>query len=419
MTVIAAIDGNALVFAATALSTLIVTLASVAGWRFSQRSQRQTEIEQLINAQISNHLHQFLDLSERSRNLTERTESIQREAEEIQELIKRDREQSAADREELVELRKELTSLRDRWGRLVPTMESIEESPELLRMTARRKLDAARVAEDPDVRENAMREATAFLRRMLQHPDAESQDLELGGDLAREELRMPALARQLYERAVAADSSNVSAQAELAALRVRRPSERKEALDELLLLIQTHPEVKNARFSLFNHFIDKNRYEDLAETCRQLVEKDHADGTAWRNLGVALKYIEGDTPETRKAFERAIELAHEDGDLANTVRPFSGLLRESDSEDDLKRSFDLLEQALRESPLDSRLHSSMGATLLKLGDPAQATHYYQVAMKLGSPIEAQIATQHLQEIAILSEVGLLGQSDSVTVDVGG
>jgi tetratricopeptide (TPR) repeat protein len=413
----AAIDGNAVAVLLTAVGTVIVTLGTIALWRLTQRSQQQHDIEQAINAQIANHLHQFLDLSEKSRSLAERTEAIQREADEIQRLIRGDRRQIAQDRKELVDLQEQLNALRDRWGRLVPTMESIEGSPELLRITARQKIEAGRLAASPEEHDSATREATAFLRRLLQHPDAESQDLELGGDLARTELRMPALARQLYEKAVEADASNVSAQAELMALRVRRPSERDEALQELLDLIERHPEVKNARFSLFNHFIDQDRYRDLAEICRRLVEKDQSDATAWRNLGVALKYIEGDTQETRDAFEKAVMLSRKNGeigDLANTARAYSGLLTETGSKADLERSRDLLEEALRESPLDSTLHSSMGGTLLKMGDAEQATHYYEVAVKLGTPIEAQIAGRHLQEIKVLAEVGLLGemQADS-------
>jgi len=422
MSYFAAIDGNALAVLLTAVGTVIVTLGTIALWRLTQRSQHQRDIEQSINAQISNHLHQFLDLSERSRGLAERTEKIQREADGIQRAINSDREQITNDREKLSDLQSELTELRDRWGRLVPTMESIEESPELLRMTARQKLDAGREADAPEERESALREAAAFLRRLLQHPDAESQDLEFGGDLARDELRMPALARQLYERAVEDDASNVSAKAELAALRVRRPSEREEALQELVDLIETHPEVKNARFSLFNHFIDRDRYRDLTEICKRLLAKDRTDATAWRNLGIAMKHLHGDTPEAREAFEKAVELAGingEFGDLGNTARAYSGLLRDAGSSDDLQRSCELLEEALRESPLDSSLHTSIGRTLLKMGDAEQASHYLEVAMRLGTPIEAQMASQYLQEIKVLSEVGLLGEhpvDDSVDQD---
>jgi cytochrome c-type biogenesis protein CcmH/NrfG len=314
------------------------------------------------------------------------------------------------DRAELTSLQDELESLRDRWGQLVPTMEAIDDSPELLRMTADQKLDVARIATDSETREEAIREANAYLRRLLQHPDAESRDLEMGGDLAREQLRMPALARQLYEKAVGVDSSNVSARAELAALRARRPAERKEAREELLDLITKHPEAKNARFSLFNHFIDVGRYDDLAETCRRLVKSDPSDLIAWRNLGVALAELTGDSSETRGAYETALRLSREQGeneDIGNTVRPFARLLREDGSPESITYARKLLEEAIRKDPLDARVLASMADTLRQQGEPAQANRYYEVSERLGSPIEAPYARRRRQEIAILGELGLL------------
>jgi tetratricopeptide (TPR) repeat protein len=394
----------------TALGTMVVTLGTLALWRATQRTRHEHEVEQAINAQISAHLHQFLDLSDRSRALAERTETIQQSADKVQLSVKRDQEQISADRMELTALQEELTELRDRWGQLVPTMEAIDDSPELLRMTADQKLGAARAASNPSESEGAKREANAYLRRLLQHPDADSLDLEIGGDLAREQLRMPTLARQLYERAIEVDPSNVSAQAELAALRIRRPSEREEALQELIDLATEHPEVKNARFSLFNHFIDIDRYDDLAATCKRLLASDPSDTTAWRNLGVALAQLDNNHSEARDAYEKAIKFSREKGepgDLGNAARAFSRFLRDEGTDENLVYARELLEEAVRDDPLESRVLSALADTLRMQGDATQANHYYEVAERLGSPIEAPYARRRREEIAVLDELGLL------------
>jgi tetratricopeptide (TPR) repeat protein len=417
-----AMDTSTIEILATAVGTVILTMLTIALWMLARRQQRNQEIDQAVSARISGHLQHFLDLSERSRVLVERTEEIQTEANQIQNSIQEDRDQLSDDRKELTELKAQLEDLRNHWGQLVPTMESIEESPELLRVTAEEKLAASRTATEPEQQQAAMREANAYLRRLADHPDAESKDLELGGDLAREQLRMPTLARRLYEKSLAVDSSNVSAQAELAALRIRQPAERSEALEELMGLMTEHPEAKNARFSLFNHFMDVNRYDELAKICRKLVDNDPRDVTAWRNLGVALAHLEGESGEARKAYETSLEFARKEGergDLGNTARPFARLLRNEGSEESLALATDILKEALREDPLDASVHSSMGDTLWAAGKPGEAVHYYVAAEGLGSPPEVAYAGKRRQEMQILQAIGLLDESDLSMINTNG
>jgi tetratricopeptide (TPR) repeat protein len=404
-----AIDLSTAEIAATAAGTVIVTCLTIGLWIVARRSQRDREIEQAVNAQISDHLNHFLDLSERSRALAAQTEHIQREAKQLQHSIRGDRDQLSADRVELSELEAELKELRDHWGQLVPTMESIDESPELLRMTADQKLAAARTTIEPEQRDAFVREASAYLRRLLEHSDAESKDLEAGGDLARMHLRMPTLARRLYEKSIDVDPSNVSAKAELAALRIRQPAERDSALEELIDLMNEHPEVKNARFSLFNHFVDVDRYDELAKTCRRLVKNDPTDVTAWRSLGVALSHIESESNNVKDAYENAMRLAREQGvrgELGNTARPFSVFLRKEGSAESLKYAREILEEAMREYSLDAAVHSAMGDVLRAEGKAAQAVQYYALAERLGSPVEASSAHQSIQELEVLEEIGL-------------
>src|SRR6185503_14730149 len=127
---IATLDTTALEIAATAVGTIIITLGTIALWRNTQRSQREHDIQQAINAQISDHLHHFLDLSDRSRSLAERTETIQQQADSIQASVLSEQTKISSDRQELETLQQELEELRDKWGQLVPTMESIDQSPE-------------------------------------------------------------------------------------------------------------------------------------------------------------------------------------------------------------------------------------------------------------------------------------------------
>jgi tetratricopeptide (TPR) repeat protein len=399
--------------AATAIGTVVVTVGTVALWLSARHSQRDHEIEQAVNAQISVHLHHFLDLSERSRSLVERTEDIQREADEIQSAIRSDKSELATDRAKLVELQTQLVDLRSRWGKLVPTMESIEESPELLQITAEQKLELARTADDAIEQQDALREANAYLRRLLDHPDAETKDLQAGGNLARDFLRMPTLARQLYERSLTVDPSNVQTRAELASLRTRQPSERQAALDELMGLMTEHPEAKNARFSLFNHFMDLSRWDDLANACRKIIESDDKDVTAWRNLGVALESL-GEKDEARAAYETSLDLARqfgEFGDIGNTARPFAALLRKEGSKASIDFALKILEEGLREHALDAKVHNSMGETLVAAGKPAEALRYFKMAENLGSPPEKALARRQIQQLVVLQQIGLLPSNE--------
>jgi len=404
------VNSAALIAGLTAIGTLLITLGTIALWRLTQRSQRQHEVEQLVNAQISGHFHQILDLSDRAQRTFARAETLQA-------TVEADHDQIAKDRDEVRTMLEELTQLRDRWGRLVPTMEAIEESPELLRITASERLEEARGSGDPDVIGSGMRDATAFLRRLLQHPDAESRDLELGGDLAREFLLSLSLARELYQRAVDADPANFSALAELCALRARHPLEREEAVEELSQLIQDHPEVSTARINLFNHFIDADRWTDLAASARRLLEVDASDSSAWRNLGVALFRL-GDVPESRAAYERAIELArasNSDDAFVNAVRGYVGLLFKTASQADLQHSMDLLNEAIQRMPLEATIHIARGDAQEKLGQMREARRSYTVGSQLGSPVEARAADQRLRGLEILSALNLAKEDEGNTV----
>jgi Tfp pilus assembly protein PilF len=398
-----ALSTDLVVGLATAIGTLVIVLGTLAVWRLTHRSERQHEIEQLVNAQITSHLHTFLQLGERVARLADSAESLQSKVEADHKRMEQDRVSSE-------EVLKELLELRDKWGKLVPTVEAIEDSPELLLNAAQQAVEKARRESDTGEMDAARRDATAFLRRLLLHPDAESSDLELAGDFARQELRSLSLARELYERAVAVDGANVSAQAELYALSARRPAERLSATQSLVELMERHPEAKNARISLFNHFIESNQFTELETTCRKLLEVDENDLSAWRNLGSAIDKKGGDPAAARKAYERALTLARHGNDAyetGNVAKAYASFLVTYGNDEDLIMAHRMMNEVLLQVPEMASLHIVRGDVLKRLGDLQAARQSYLVATQLGSTVEEKAAQGRLREMAILEALGLI------------
>lgn len=397
---------NLIIGLATAIGTVVIMLATLAVWRVTQRSRRKEELEAHISAEINRHYREITDLSNRAQQLHDESRGIHA-------AVAREQKQLAKDREDLDRLRDELDVLRTKWGSLVPTMEAIEDSPDLLRVTAAQQLEQARQSDDPERAMTAMKAATAFLRRLLQHTDAETRNLELAGDFAREQLGSPSLARQLYERAVDADSANLSAYAELQALRIRSPSERDDAVNELQRLVEEHPATKSARVNLFNYLVENEKWRDLESTCRRLISLDESDSFAWRNLAVALTRLTPDSDEIPKAYEKAFELARakrDTGDFANSARSFGGYIRDYGSVQNLPLALQRLNEAIVDIADDASLHVTRGTILFKLGDTDGARACYELASRIGNTREQEYSAMSLRRLEILSAFHLDGQA---------
>lgn len=149
---------------------------------------------------------------------------------------------------------------------------------------------------------------------------------------------------------------------------------------------------------------------DFGEAVREFdlaIEEDEADYKAWFNRGVALQDQERPA-EAETSYRRVLEIQPENAracvNLASLMRdtgrdaealdllqragkadpasafPWTALGSYWESKDDTARAKDLYAEGLRREPTDPAANCAMGNLLLRLGQPAEALNFFEVAI---------------------------------------
>lgn len=182
--------------------------------------------------------------------------------------------------------------------------------------------------------ENNSQQQAEFCKRILDHEDATSEDLELAGDLMKESNRF-ALALSLYEKAHQLDPERLTAEAEYLSLKARlNPTERNESLRKAKEKVLSAPE-SNSFAAVANALLNLNRYEELAEfssTCAKAVEGKNPKllALAIRNLAVSYRHS-GDLEGSVEAFNKALSIRPDD---ENTLKAYLGVFEDQGKNDE-------------------------------------------------------------------------------------
>jgi hypothetical protein len=272
---------------------------------------------------------------------------------------------------------------------LIPTLPSPEVIPEVLLRRADHTPDAG--------------EATALLRLLLDHPDATSEQLERGGDLARQELQNERLAIRFYKRSADVNPANLSARAEILALEAHGTEPRRhDAFAELITLAEANPNAKNAITKALNAFVDESDYEGMLRFIEQILPKSvSARPLLLRNKAVALNNLQADRAEVDEAYEQALLEARRSGakgDAANIIRPYASLLVRRGTTADLEHARILVLEGLWGTPTDAGLYLNKGAIEAEQRDFDEARKSFNKALKFGDPDERSYAQNQLEEL---------------------
>ncbi|MHB8960589.1 MAG: hypothetical protein ACYDAN_13280 [Candidatus Limnocylindrales bacterium] len=246
-------------------------------------------------------------------------------------------------------------------------------------------------------------EKQGLIQAVLEHPDADSDDLESAGDIARQELRDDAVARQLYERAVAVDPRNVSAEAELLHLMASSPTERDAAVTRVLSLALSHPEHRVVVARALDALIEVSDYERMLKFVDEMLEKSSLHGILLRNRAVAMMELGGSPDDIAATLEDALRAATGEGRadvIANVARTFARFLRDR-GPDSLPHALSVAEDAIKRFPSSAELHVLRGQVLKDMGEYRDASIGFEIAERLGPPDISAIATRERRDVAIL------------------
>jgi len=250
--------------------------------------------------------------------------------------------QSEASRVELLssEQAKKLSTVEDRFTTFLGNVEEKTERIDRLYIEANEKLTNLKEA-IPNVDEYSATDILVIANskgssqakaelcsKILLHNDATSRDLELAGDLMKDNNRY-SLALKLYEAAVEKDPERIGAFAEYMSLRaIIDAKSRDESLKlaESRVVGQPH---RNAYSTVANALMSLERYEELRkfslEFISELNDRDlTAKALALRCIAISYKDL-GDIEQATVYFNQAFQIAPED---PNVMKPYLGILEE-------------------------------------------------------------------------------------------
>lgn len=239
---------------------------------------------------------------------------------------------------------------------------------------------------------------TLALQALLAHPEALSIDVEVGGDIARQEFRDYPLARQLYEKAVALDPQNISARAELLHLLASDPKQRDRAREEIFTLAEEHPNNRNVISQLLNFLDEVDDYETMAQKCEELLSVSLQKSYLWRNLAIARKYLRAPKEQVLDAFRNALAEA-EDVDMKNNVmRPYAQYLLSIQYLDDAAK---VIQEGILTQPQNAAYYLLLSEVHFQKRDFTRARRGLELARDYGNLDGKAQAGQRLAELGAL------------------
>lgn len=196
-----------------------------------------------------------------------------------------------------------------------------EAIPNVDEYSARDLLGIAERKDNPQAR-------AEICKRILDHQDSTSFELELAGDLMRKDNRYR-LALQLYEKAHSLDPERASAHIEMLSLKARLIFEKRNVvLQEAKEVLLRKPN-RSGFASVANALINLDRYQELIDFSNAFIavigdKNPKMKALALRNLGVAYREF-GDIQASLGAYEHAFNILPGD---ENTLKPYLSLLEE-------------------------------------------------------------------------------------------
>jgi tetratricopeptide (TPR) repeat protein len=383
-----------------AIATVAAAIGAVVGVIIAQRqgkkgqlTQQKQELERQVSKEVEAKIGSILlNLRELESDASKQMAGLTSQIDEKQKLLTADiqsREKALADIvEKSSSQAQQIENLLQRANLLIPTIANAEVLPMQLFVQAAS-------SQDPS-------QKTAYLFKILEHPDSDPRILELAGDAARKDAGNRKLAEKLYSRAVSMDSDSVTARAEYLHLMAFHPSERLKAKDEITQLANAHPNSHTVINNLVNFFIQVEDYQALLDVATTLLEKSKEKSLLWRNIAVARAELDYPNDSVVQAYEKAFELA-DPGDYVNTARPYLRLLINHSS---FSRAGEVLAKAIRYMPSEAELHMLQGDLHRVQGQYDQAKECYQLGRRLGDQEDIYLADRRLRDIEILQLLGL-------------
>lgn len=383
-----------------AIATAAATLGGFLGLWVAHRQARRSDVQQQrqdIQAQVSKEVEAKIGtvlmslraleedarqrLAELSINLDNKQRQLTFEVETKEAALRKIVERSAEQAQSIEELLQ-------RAGKLIPLLEASEFLPMQLLSEMQHASDAAT--------------KTAYLIRILEHPDSDPKALEIAGDIARQELLNRSLASRLYRRAFEIDPEHVATRAEYLHLMAYNASERAHARDEIVSLAKAHPSHHTVVNAMVNFFIGTNDFAGLLKAASELLPVSSESSLLWRNIAVAREKLNMRPDDIEEAYERALQTKSRSG-YVNTARPYAKYLIDKP---DLEKAALVLRRSLTFDPSEGELHILKAELHLAREEYEEAAVSYKWATELGDHADKIVAGRRLRDLLILKQLGL-------------
>lgn len=283
--------------------------------------------------------------------------------------------------------------------------------PDLARVADAVPAEHVRELRDPSI---STSRAVVLVDAIRDSPNANSRQLELAGDTAREVLEDKNRARELYRLACEADPTNTSARAEYLGIQLASPDEdeRVRSRQALHSLAIAHPGDKTGKTNLLNDYVRLNKYDEMAREIRELLRALPRDALLWRNLGLALSHTHAEEDQVAEAYEQALVFSTaadtDAGDFVNTAKVYIVWLAHVGRFD---RAHEVLDQALAKMPEEGSLYLASYRLAMGEGDSERARR----SLKAFSALTPQFAWKAKQMMRGLEYKDFLGSGDESSV----
>jgi tetratricopeptide (TPR) repeat protein len=362
------------------VAAIATAAAAVATLIFRELARRRTDLDQkvtnAVSASIGNTLISLREFESRAKTSLDAT--VKSAA---------DIEQHLKERLDISEKQtKRLSELLEKASNVVPTLETSRAAiPSLLLAEARR-------ASNPE-------EALSYLSSLLANDQATPQDLETGGDLAKEGLGADALALALFEKATKLNQALVGSRAVAIQMRARAGTlSLDDARLELSELAMSNLRNRRVLVAVSNHFSEYEDWQGMLGLLDQLLEQDRQRALLWRNRGVALDRL-GRLDEAAEAYARAYSISQESGDiteLSNSVKPYAPFLMAQARYEEAQA---VLEEALVHEPDGGWILRQLGELRELLHEDDRASKCYEAALRATSnPTENALVRSQLTSL---------------------
>lgn len=392
----------------TILISIIVAATAFATLLFREVQRRgdnlQTKVDQAVDARMGSLFVSIRDLEASAQKSfqaqvdlgTAQLDTVVKRGEEVVQQVER----QLASLQERAVLTERLDGLLRRADEVVPRVES-----------SQAVIPAQLITQ---IANASAEQLPSLIGQLLEHPASSAQQLEAGGDLAREVLQDTQLALKLYDASTRKAPARVSARAEFLALQVAEGSEEKEAdsaFSELLQLAEDHPDSLTVYGRAMDSFIRRSDYRGLQEFMeRALAGKltsKSVRASLTRNLAVAAKELGESHDKIMAAYAVAMEAAYEVNDgttISNLVRPYASYLLGRNMLDEAEK---VALEALRGDPTESQLYITLGEVAQKRNKYDRAERCFELGVRYGNPSETAAARRGLIQTAALQELDLL------------